>query len=110
MQEVRDIIPGPIPEGDLPPGVVVLKPPEEEWAFKKHLAVAGAMARASKSWASECCHIMRYDDRGVAKKAERMVAVLITALVQETYNPRTLYQGGFRPAICQCSPGCGHCS
>ena len=108
MRKIRDIIPGPIPEGDLPEGQVVLKPPATEWRFKKHIAVTGAMARAWKASAGECCHIMRYDDRGMAKEMERIAAVLATASALEAYNPRTLYQGGFRPAWCRCSPGFGH--
>ena len=110
MRKIRDIIPGPIPEGDPPDGEVLLKPSRAVWFFKKHIAVVGVMARAWKASLGECNRIMRSDDRGLPKKLERIRAELVTASARETYNPRTLYAGGFRRANCQCSPGCGHLS
>ena len=108
MKKVRDIIPGTIPEGDLPEGEVVLKPSKLKWILLKHLTVFRIMFKALQSAAGKCAYIFRHDDRGFAKKLERIRAEVTTASARETYNPDTLYRAGFRRARCRCSPGCGH--
>lgn len=108
MKKVRDIIPGTIPEGDLPEGEVVLKPSKLKWLLLKHLTVFRILLKARRSSLGECARILRYDDRGLAKRLERIRAEVTTASARETYNPDTLYRAGFRRARCRCSPGCGH--
>ena len=108
MTKIRDIVPGPLPDGKLRKGEVVLSPvgPRRYWG--KWLAVGRVMLKANRATQQGNPNLLFRSDLGWRAKIERIKANLLTESTRELYQPETMHLAGLRRAICHCTPGCGH--
>ena len=108
MQKVRSTVPGPLPDGPLKKGEVLLAPKRSRWVFLKYLTTARVLRHAGRATAGRCKDLLFCRDLSVGVRMQRIKAELMTACTANLYDPETLYKAGFRRAKCVCSPGFGH--
>ena len=109
--KVRKIVDGPLPQGNLHKGHVVLSPPKNQQFFLKHYAAVRAWARYFWPMRQEATEILLTDSRSWGKRLERIRGTMVAKATEAAYTSETMYDAGLRRAQCVCSDRCTcqHC-
>ena len=107
----RQVIDGPLPDGDLPKGQVILSPPKNRQFLLGTYASVRSWIRNYGSTRKEITDILLTDNRSWGKRIERIRGVMMLKANAETYSPETMHDAGLRRAECVCYDGCDcdHC-
>ena len=107
VRKVRHVIEGPLPDGPLGEGEVILAPVRRfRWLAVRWMALR-TMISAWRRSIPAMSAIVR-GDQSLRTKLERAKAELLLEATSDIYCPQNLHRHGFRKGICECSEGLGH--
>ena len=107
----RKIVDGPLPQGNLPKGHIILSPPTNRQFFLKHYAAVRAWFRYYWPMRKEATSIFLNDNRSWGKRVERVRGAMVAKAMEAAYSGETMHDAGLRLAECVCYGECTclHC-
>ena len=106
--KARRIILGPLPDGPLTDGRVILSPPRWSQWFRGRLATSWALIHAVRTNWPEVVAAFRRRDQSFNKRFKLVYAVVTVGATRNLYSEQGLDLMGLRHAICECTPGHVH--
>ena len=108
QRKIRKIKEGLLPLGPLAEDEVILSPENPPGYLKRHLMAAKIHVKAAANTGTAPLHILARKDINLRNKVRRICAEVNLEATKLLYDPRIMYDAGFRVAKCVCSPGMGH--